>query len=48
MTEPSRTAVAPSEHRPRVGLLFDYDWDVCAHEGLAPRFHYDRAGFGLF
>ncbi len=48
MTEPSRTAVAPSEHRPRVGLLFDYDWDACAHAALSARFRYDRAGFDLF
>jgi biotin carboxylase len=48
MTEPSRTAVAPPEHRPRVGLLFDYDWDARAHNALSARFHYDRAGFDLF
>lgn len=37
-----------SAHAPRVGLLFDYDWDERAHERLAPRFRFDRAGFDLF
>jgi biotin carboxylase len=35
-------------HRPRVGLLFDYDWDACAHGVLDDRFRFDRAGFDLF
>jgi hypothetical protein len=47
MTEPSRFAPR-LERRPRVGLLFDYDWDARAHEALGARFAYDRAGFDLF
>jgi biotin carboxylase len=47
MTEPSRHAPR-HERRPRVGLLFDYDWDARAHEALGAQFHYDRAGFDLF
>jgi biotin carboxylase len=31
-----------------VGLLFDYDWDACAHGVLDSRFRFDRAGFDLF
>jgi biotin carboxylase len=34
--------------RPRVGLLFDYDWDAGAHERLADGYRFDRAGFDLF
>ncbi len=48
MTEPSRTDAPRPERRARVGLLFDYDWDACAHQALGGRFHYDRAGFDLF
>ncbi len=48
MTEPSRTDAPRHERRPRVGLLFDYDWDALAHEALGSRFAYDRAGFDLF
>ncbi len=48
MTEPSRTDTPRHRSRPRVGLLFDYDWDANAHEALRPRFDYDRAGFDLF
>jgi ATP-grasp domain len=47
MIEPSRN-VPHREHRPRVGLLFDYDWDARAHDALGSRFQYDRAGFDLF
>ena len=39
-----RTAGRP----PRVGLLFDFDWDRRAHDALAPHRRADRAGFGLF
>jgi biotin carboxylase len=35
-------------YRPRVGLLFDYDWDAGAHRRLAPGFRFERAGFDLF
>jgi biotin carboxylase len=48
MTEPRRIATARHASRPRVGLLFDYDWDARAHEALGERFRYDRAGFDLF
>jgi ATP-grasp domain len=48
MIQPSRIASLHQEHRPRVGLLFDYDWDARAHEALGARFAYDRAGFDLF
>jgi hypothetical protein len=48
MTETSRTAAPRHERRPRVGLLFDYDWDARAHAALAASFEYDRAGFDLF
>ncbi len=37
-----------SASRPRLGLLFDYDWDALAHRALGRHFHYDRAGFDLF
>lgn len=33
---------------PRVGLLFDYDWDAQAHARHAPSIRFDRAGFDLF
>jgi hypothetical protein len=33
---------------PRVGLLFDYDWDALGFGRLARRFHFDRDGFDLF
>jgi biotin carboxylase len=48
MTELNRTAAFLRENRPRLGLLFDYDWDSLAHHALANRFRYDRAGFDLF
>ncbi len=48
MTEPSRPTASGHERRPRLGLLFDYDWDARAHQALGPRFDYDRAGFDLF
>ncbi len=41
----------PTTHphaRPRVGLLFDHDWDARAHRALSPQFRFDRAGFDLF
>jgi biotin carboxylase len=50
MTEPIRTdaTARPASPRPRVGLLFDYDWDAQAHGGLDADFRFDRAGFDLF
>ena len=48
MNGSSRTETTRHERRPRLGLLFDYDWDALAHQALAPSFHYDRAGFDLF
>jgi biotin carboxylase len=35
-------------HHPRLGLLFDYDWDARAHAALSARHRFDRAGFDLF
>jgi biotin carboxylase len=37
-----------SAARPRVGLLFDFDWDATAHARWASQFVFDRAGFDLF
>lgn len=34
--------------RPRVGLLFDFDWDATAHRRWASHYAFDRAGFDLF
>lgn len=34
--------------RPRVGLLFSYDWDTLAFDRLKGDFHFDEAGFDLF
>jgi hypothetical protein len=48
MNESSRTHTSGRERRPRLGLLFDYDWDAIAHQALDSRFAYDRAGFDLF
>jgi hypothetical protein len=31
-----------------VGLLFDYEWDACAHAAAGPAWAFDRAGFDLF
>ncbi|MFM1879777.1 MAG: hypothetical protein RLZZ344_11 [Pseudomonadota bacterium] len=33
---------------PRLGLLFDYDWDAVAHQRFAGEIAFDRAGFDLF
>jgi biotin carboxylase len=38
----------PAQHRPKMGLLFSYDWDEDAFGALAPQFEFDRAGFDLF
>lgn len=38
----------PANVRPRIGLLFDYDWDARAHQALAAAAEFDRAGFDLF
>jgi biotin carboxylase len=48
MTEPSRNTTLRRQSRPRLGLLFDYEWDARAHEALDTRYRYDRAGFDLF
>jgi biotin carboxylase len=37
-----------SDTRPRVGLLFDFDWDQAAHAQHQSVFAFDRAGFDLF
>ena len=37
-----------STQRPRIGLLFSYDWDDDAFSALQHRFVFDRAGFDLF
>lgn len=34
--------------RPRVGLLFSYDWDELAFDRLRDNYHFDEAGFDLF
>jgi hypothetical protein len=49
MSSPFRFPIGHSAPgRPRVGLLFDYDWDAGAHRRLAGAYHFDRAGFDLF
>jgi biotin carboxylase len=47
-TMPPAPAARSSTLRPRVGLLFDYDWDARAHGRLDGQFCFDRAGFDLF
>jgi biotin carboxylase len=37
-----------STHRPRLGLLFSYDWDTLGFDRLRSGFDYDEAGFDLF
>lgn len=32
---------------PRIGLLFDFDWDAAAHTRLDGSLHFDRQGFDL-
>jgi biotin carboxylase len=44
----SRTAASHPGRRPRIGLLFDYDWDAQAHRALGTHHTFDRAGFDLF
>ena len=34
--------------RPRVGLLFDYDWDAAGFARLGGHLRFSRAGFDLF
>ncbi len=34
--------------KPRVGLLFNHDWDALGFGRLAGQFHFDEAGFDLF
>ena len=34
--------------RPRIGLLFDYDWDELGFNRLAPHYQFERDGFDLF
>ena len=34
--------------RPRIGLLFDYDWDELGFNRLAPHYQFERYGFDLF
>jgi len=40
--------IDPTRHRPRIGLLFNYDWDAIGFKRLADRFRFDEAGFDLF
>ena len=58
-TDPSMPSTAPSialstmpgtrpAAKPRIGLLFSYDWDTLGFGHLAPRFDFDQAGFDLF
>jgi hypothetical protein len=35
-------------HRPRVGLLFNYDWDALGFARHQQRYRFDEAGFDLF
>ena len=39
---------AESTLRPRIGLLFNYDWDALGYAGQAGQFRFDTAGFDLF
>lgn len=34
--------------RPRIGLLFSYDWDTLAFDRLRPAYDFDEDGFDLF
>lgn len=38
----------PHPRPPRVGLLFNYDWDLLGFQRLARQFRFDAAGFDLF
>ncbi|MBL8327336.1 MAG: ATP-grasp domain-containing protein [Rubrivivax sp.] len=44
----AEAAAGPRGPAPRVGLLFDFDWDATAHRRLTPDYEFDRAGFDLF
>lgn len=44
MTPPT----APPSQRPRLGALFNYDWDALALQKLSDRYAFDSAGFDLF
>ena len=35
-------------HRPRIGLLFNYDWDALGYARQAGGYRFDTAGFDLF
>lgn len=39
---------APPRQRPRLGSLFNYDWDAQALERLTDHYTFDTAGFDLF
>ena len=39
---------AESTLRPRIGLLFNYDWDALGYARQAGQFRFDTAGFDLF
>ena len=44
-----RQTPTATAHLPRVGLLFDYEWDACAHARIEDSgWRFDRAGFDLF
>ncbi len=34
--------------KPRIALLFNYDWDALGHGRQASKWHFDEAGFDLF
>lgn len=38
----------PADRLPRLGLLFNYDWDALGFAALGDRFAFDSAGFDLF
>jgi biotin carboxylase len=44
---PVRSLPTPAP-KPRVGLLFDFDWDALAHAAHGDDFRWSRAGFDLF
>lgn len=45
-----RDPACPARGSPRIGLLFDFDWDRLAHDRLCREqgWQFDRAGFDLF
>jgi hypothetical protein len=46
--QPLSVQQATAAMSPRVGLVFDYDWDTVAHRRLEGLVAFDRSGFDLF